>query len=170
VHGANRLGGNALADTQVFGKRAGESAGKAPARSGRIGEGAIDERLKMLDAFFEGAISPDEVRKNLKLTMWNRAGIFRNDSDLRTALTHVQQLADKRLRAVSTANLLECCTVRNMCTTASLIVRCALLRPENRGAHVRLEAGVATRPTTSPFSHTYVSLTREGIELREGAA
>ena len=29
VHGANRLGGNALAETQVFGKRAGEAAGKA---------------------------------------------------------------------------------------------------------------------------------------------
>ncbi len=33
VHGANRLGGNALAETQVFGKRAGEGAGKAAAHA-----------------------------------------------------------------------------------------------------------------------------------------
>ncbi|HOI13709.1 MAG TPA: fumarate reductase subunit A [Methanoculleus sp.] len=170
VHGANRLGGNALADTQVFGKRAGEFAGKSPARSGRIDESAIDEKLRMLDGFFEGAINPADVRKDLKLTMWSQAGIFRSAPDLRTALGHVRRLADTRLCAASTANLLDCCTVRNMCTTASLIVRCALFRPENRGAHVRLDAEIVTDPATSPFSHTYISLTREGIERREVAA
>jgi fumarate reductase (CoM/CoB) subunit A len=167
VHGANRLGGNALADTQVFGKRAGEFAGKAPEHSGRIDPARVDAELRMLDAFFEGSVSPAEVRKDLKLTMWNQAGIFRSAPDLRTALGHIRRLADRRLLAASTANLLDCCTVRNMCTTASLIVRCALLRPENRGAHVRRDADVVTDPATSPFGHTYVSLAREGIECRE---
>lgn len=168
VHGANRLGGNALADTQVFGKRAGEFAGKAPERSGRVDTAPVDEVLRMLDDFFEGAASPVAVRKDLKLTMWNQAGIFRNSPDLRTALGHVRRLADQRLFAASTANLTECCTVRNMCTTASLIIRCALLRPENRGAHVRKDAETGTwEPAKSPFGHTYVSLSREGIERRE---
>ncbi|MFA7563173.1 MAG: fumarate reductase (CoM/CoB) subunit TfrA [Methanoculleus sp.] len=170
VHGANRLGGNALAETQVFGKRAGEFAGKVPARSGRVDEGAIDEKIKVLDDFFEGSVNPADLRKDLKLTMWDQAGIFRNAADLRTALGHIKRLADKRLCAASTANLLECCTARNMCTTASLIVRCALLRPENRGAHVRLDATVTAEPGKSPFGHTYVSLAREGIEQREGTA
>jgi fumarate reductase (CoM/CoB) subunit A len=49
----------------------------------------------------------------------------------------------------------------------NLIVRCALLRPENRGAHVRQDADVTTDPAVSPFCHTYVSLSREGIERRE---
>ncbi len=169
VHGANRLGGNALAETQVFGKRAGESAGKAPARGGRVDQTRVDGVLRMLDGFFEGAASPAAVRKDLKLTMWNQAGIFRTAPDLRTALGHIRRLADQRLCAASTANLLECCTVRNMCTTASLIVRCALLRPENRGAHVRRDATVITEPAMSPFCHTYVSLAREGIERREVA-
>ena len=170
VHGANRLGGNALAETQVFGKRAGEFAGKVPARSGRVDKGAIDEKIKVLDDFFEGSVNPADLRKDLKLTMWDQAGIFRNAADLRTALGHIKRLADKRLCAASTANLLECCTARNMCTTASLIVRCALLRPENRGAHVRLDATVTAEPGKSPFGHTYVSLAREGIEQREGTA
>jgi fumarate reductase (CoM/CoB) subunit A len=87
--------------------------------------------------------------------------------DLATALTHVRRLADRRLFAASTANIPECCTVRNMCTTASLIVRCALLRPENRGAHVRRDPETTTwDPEKSPFGHTYVSLVREGIEQR----
>ncbi len=171
VHGANRLGGNALADTQVFGKRAGEFAGKSPERKGRIDEAWVEEELRMLDDFFEGAISPAAVRKDLKLTMWNQAGIFRNSLDLATALTNVRRLADRRLFAASTANIPECCTVRNMCTTASLIVRCALLRPENRGAHVRRDPETATwDPAESPFGHTYVSLAREGIEQREVTA
>ena len=170
VHGANRLGGNALADTQVFGKRAGEFAGKSPARSGRVDSAGIDEVLRMLDGYFEGAVNPADVKKDLKLTMWNQAGIFRNAANLKTALGHIRRLADQRLCAASTANLLDCCTVRNMCTTASLIVRCALLRPENRGAHVRRDAEVATEPAKSPFGHTYISLTREGIERREVAA
>ncbi len=167
VHGANRLGGNALADTQVFGKRAGEFAGKTQEQSGRVDPARVDGVLRMLDAFFEGAVSPADVKKDLKLTMWNQAGIFRSAPDLRTALGHIRRLADRRLFAASAANLLDCCTVRNMCTTASLIVRCALLRPENRGAHVRRDAEVATDPATSPFGHTYVSLAREGIERRE---
>ncbi len=167
VHGANRLGGNALADTQVFGKRAGEFAGKSPERSGQVDEAWIEAELRMLDDFFEGAISPAMVRKDLKLTMWNQAGIFRNSPDLATALTSVRRLADRRLFAASTANIPECCTVRNMCITASLIVRCALLRPENRGAHVKNDIDIVTwEPGKSPFGHTYVSLTREGIEGR----
>ncbi len=171
VHGANRLGGNALADTQVFGKRAGEFAGKSPERRGRVDEDWIKAELRMLDDFFEGAISPAAVKKDLKLTMWNQAGIFRNSPDLATALTSVRRLADRRLFAASTANIPECCTVRNMCTTASLIVRCALLRPENRGAHVKNDIDVVTwEPGKSPYGHTYVSLEREGIEEREVAA
>ena len=170
VHGANRLGGNALAETQVFGKRAGESAGGAPVRSGQVDQARVDEALRMLDEFFAGDASPAAVQKDLKLTMWNKAGIFRTAPDLTAALGDIRGLAGRRLRAASTANLLECCTVRNMCTTASLIVRSALLRPENRGAHVRRDATVATEPATSPFSHTCISLAGEGIERREVAS
>ena len=45
VHGANRLGGNALADTQVFGKRAGEAAGKAGKRRKNIDREQVGTQL-----------------------------------------------------------------------------------------------------------------------------
>ena len=45
VHGANRLGGNALADTQVFGKRAGEAAGKAGKRRKNIDRDQVGTQL-----------------------------------------------------------------------------------------------------------------------------
>lgn len=170
VHGANRLGGNALADTQVFGKRAGEFAGKSPERSGKIDEAWIEKELQTLDDLFEGVMSPAEVSKDLKLTMWSQAGIFRSPPDLSTALMHIKRLTDRRLFAASTANIPECYSVRNMCITASLIVKCALHRPESRGAHLRRDVeveGTTKDPAKSPFGHTYVSLKREGIETRK---
>ena len=163
VHGANRLGGNALADTQVFGKRAGEFAGKSPGRKGRIDEAWVEGELRLLDDFFEGVMSPAAVRKDLKLTMWNQAGIFRNSMDLATALTHVRRLADRRLFAASTANIPECCTVRNMYHGISdHQVRPPPTREPGRINGIETTTGIG-KVTVQP---TYVSLVREGIEQR----
>ncbi len=166
VHGANRLGGNALADTQVFGKRAGESAGRAPARERRIDPAQVEAQHRRLDAFFAGEANPAAVRRELRIVMWTHAGIFRNAADLSAALAAAERLAHTPLRAAGPGNLLECCTVQNMCTLSALIVRGALLRRENRGAHVRTDVETAWTPETSPFGHTYLSLSREGIEQR----
>jgi fumarate reductase (CoM/CoB) subunit A len=164
VHGANRLGGNALADTQVFGKRAGESAGRSKKRVKKTDAGQIDAQQKRLMKFFDGTVSPASVAKELQLAMWKGAGIFRNATDLQAALATCVRLSSSDLKAVSARNLPECCTVQNMCLTASLICKSALLRPESRGAHVRTDISQSHDATTSPFSHTYISPVREGIE------
>src|SRR5512136_1466143 len=51
VHGANRLGGNALAETQVFGKRAGEYAGKSEKRMIKADREQVKRELDRLDRF-----------------------------------------------------------------------------------------------------------------------
>jgi len=167
VHGANRLGGNALADTQVFGKRAGEFAGKTKKRDIRIEPQQIAAEQQRLDAFLSGEASPAVVRRKLKLSMWQHAGIFRNAADLEQAVVDIDALSRENLKAATPANLVECCTVGNMCTTASLVVRSALMRRENRGAHVRTDVKTAWEPQNSPYGHTYISLARAGIEVRE---
>ncbi|KUG20111.1 succinate dehydrogenase flavoprotein subunit [hydrocarbon metagenome] len=164
VHGANRLGGNALADTQVFGKRAGESAGRSEARAIRIDPGQIEAERRLLDGFLEGEVNPAVVRRELRLAMWQHAGIFRDARGLAAAQEAVERLSQERLRAASPRNLVECCTFRNMCVTASLIARCALLRRENRGAHVRTDVSVPWAPADSPCGHTFISTARAGIE------
>ena len=164
VHGANRLGGNALADTQVFGKRAGESAGRSEKRIKKINALQIDARQKRLMKFFDGTVSPASVEMELRQAMWKGAGIFRNATDLRAALATCIRLSSSDLKAASARNLAECCTVQNMCLTASLICKSALLRPESRGAHVRTDIRQSHEAKTSPFSHTYISPVREGIE------
>ncbi|MEN6342293.1 MAG: fumarate reductase (CoM/CoB) subunit TfrA [Methanospirillum sp.] len=167
VHGANRLGGNALAETQVFGRRAGLSAGTSPERTKAVTP-AIERQLGALrqrfDEYLDGEEPPASVVRRLKRTMWEGAGIFRTGDGLSKALADIQVLRNERLGAISERNLLECCTAANMVLLGSLICRAALLRPECRGAHMRRDATCSLPPDQSPYSHTYLSLTSEGIE------
>ena len=164
VHGANRLGGNALADTQVFGKRAGEFAGKAEKRMKNLNEVQVKQKQDFLDAFLTGSENPSLIRTQLQLAMWLGAGIFRNATDLDKTLETINTLSHANIRAESHRNLAECCIVRNMCLTASLICRSALIRQESRGAHVRTDVKQTHDPQHSPFGHTFLSQSHEGIE------
>jgi fumarate reductase (CoM/CoB) subunit A len=164
VHGANRLGGNALADTQVFGRRAGEAAGRSERRIKKIDGHQIEKLQARLSGFKGGSVNPAGVAKELQQAMWKGAGIFRNAADLRSTLAQCMHLSRSNLKAVSPVNFPECCTVQNMCLTASLICKSALLRTESRGAHVRTDIPQSHDAKASPFSHTYISLVREGIE------
>jgi fumarate reductase (CoM/CoB) subunit A len=164
VHGANRLGGNALADTQVFGKRAGEAAGRSKKRVKKTDGRQIDAQRERLVRFLDGDVNPASIARELQLAMWKGAGIFRTASGLQETLATCIHLSSSDIKAVSPRNFAECCTVQNMCLTASLICKSALLRPESRGAHVRTDITQSHDARTSPFSHTYISQVRGGIE------
>jgi len=165
VHGANRLGGNALADTQVFGKRAGEAAGKGKERKKVADPGQIEDLQKKLDGFFCGELHPSSVIRSLRIAMWEGAGIFRNGPDLEKTLGIISHLQTLSLKAVTPANLADCCIADTMLTTATLVVKGALLRKESRGAHLRRDIIQTWDGQNSPYGHTYQSLSREGIEM-----
>jgi len=170
VHGANRLGGNALAETQVFGRRAGQAAGKAEKREKTIDLMQVEQQQDRLEAFLEGEENPARVRVQLQKAMWKGAGIFRTAPDLQNTLKTIVRLSSVKVKAGSTQNLAECCVLQNMCLTASLICRSALIREESRGAHVRRDVQQPYDAQHSPFGHTYLSQFREGIEHREVGA
>ncbi|WP_321506170.1 fumarate reductase (CoM/CoB) subunit TfrA [uncultured Methanoregula sp.] len=170
VHGANRLGGNALAETQVFGKRAGEAAGNERKQQKRIDTAQVKRQQDRLDRFMAGTKSPSRVRMMLQQAMWEGAGIFRNAADLNRTLAAAGVLADKPLKAGTRRNLAECCIVENMCLTSSLICRSALVREESRGAHVRKDIPQTHDAAHSPFCHTFISKKGQGIEQKGGAA
>jgi fumarate reductase (CoM/CoB) subunit A len=167
VHGANRLGGNSLAETQVFGKRAGEAAGRAPSRGIRIDTRHLERYRRMMDDFRAGGVNPVMVTRKLQEAMWNGAGIARNARDLETILVDIEKLAKKKLLAQTPENLAECFTVQNMCLVASLVVRSALLRGESRGAHLRTDILQSWDAANSPYGHSYISVNRAGIEERK---
>lgn len=145
IHGANRLGGNALADTQVFGKRAGISASKAAKSSDfEINNEEIKNEIDRIDKLFKkGSILPFEIKKELQNLMWDKVAIIRNEKDLKEALSHIKTLKEK-LNDMDVNNethynkgLQEALEVINMVEIAELTVKSALIRKESRGAHFR---------------------------------
>ena len=80
VHGANRLGGNALADTQVFGRRAGESAAQNALNTESTFnmEQAIVKKIEFNLYLIDGDYYPFEIKKELEEVMWKHVAIIRN--------------------------------------------------------------------------------------------
>jgi fumarate reductase (CoM/CoB) subunit A len=145
IHGANRLGGNALADTQVFGKRAGESAAKN-ALSSKLEDNEDqvnfeEERIKNI--IKDGNIYPHQIKKELMETMWADVAIIRNEEGLKSALNKIEQLKIKSMDmkvpegSGYNKNLLDALEIENMLTVASLVTQSALVRRESRGSHYR---------------------------------
>lgn len=166
LHGANRLGGNALAETQVFGTRAGASAGTTVEREIKTPDDQVASAVSMLEGFISGDILPDKVKGEVQRIMWNGAGIFRNKAALEETRAALDVLARKRLKAVDPSGFIDCCTTRNMIDTARLIVTAALLREESRGAHVRTDVTQDWDNQTSPFGHSILTRTGATIERR----
>lgn len=145
VHGANRLGGNALADTQVFGKIAGESASKA-AKETELktnDEMVQDEASRIEGLIKDGSIKPQEFKNRIKNLMWEKVAIVRDEKTLNEALRELQEMqnelndlnvSDKKQYNSELVTALE---VINMVEICILTVKSAILRRESRGAHFR---------------------------------
>jgi fumarate reductase (CoM/CoB) subunit A len=157
IHGANRLGGNALADTQVFGAIAGRSAEKFAEESQfnlkDIKEYAdklimdIKEELasKMDNGNNENENENDnnynvfELINSLKGIMWDYVSIVRNEEGLKKALLEIDDLKNKaeNVKINGIVEIQKYLELKNMITVAEIIVKCALERKESRGAHYR---------------------------------
>ncbi len=146
VHGANRLGGNSLAETQVFGAIAGEYAAREAKKHsyGDINYEALDREHDRIYRFEEGeGILPYELKARLQDTMWQKVGIIRTEESLKEALTEIEKIrqevssikVEKGLRY--NLELLAAVDLENMLLVAEIITRAALLRKESRGAHFR---------------------------------
>ncbi len=143
VNGANRLGGNALAETFVFGKIAGQMAAQRARVEKKAPEGrkeAVQEvdRLRAM-ASLDGGEEVKEMRGLLKTTLWNKAGIIRNEEGLQAALGEITDLKArfKKISLNRDQDLSEALKLENMLKVSDMVVQSALLRTESRGAHYR---------------------------------
>lgn len=145
VHGANRLGGNALADTQVFGKIAGEYSCEAARNSDfeTNPEMVENEAARIKSLMKEGEIKPSEIKENIKKLMWEKVSIIRNEKDLNEALRELLEMKkelskmDIPSKTQYNSELVNGLEVINMIEIAILSVKAAILRRESRGAHFR---------------------------------
>jgi succinate dehydrogenase/fumarate reductase flavoprotein subunit len=147
VHGANRLGGNGVAESTVYGARVGDAVA-GWVREADLIEPSPDQIAaaqvtaeKSLQ--HKGGESPWTLRDELGKVTWERVGIVRHADKLTRALAEIATL-EERAGQVSVAggrqfNLTwqQALDMRNMLTASALIARSALLRQDSRGAHYR---------------------------------
>ena len=146
VHGANRLGGNSLAETVVFGKILGEHLAQTldDLQPVPLDEGTAREHFAALDALASntGGDEPEELIDELRDLVWDHAGIVRTGDGLQEG---IEKLRDLEARAgnltfpdASPSRRLEhVLNLRAMLTAAEAVMRGALAREESRGAHHR---------------------------------
>ncbi|WP_432821290.1 FAD-binding protein [Trichloromonas sp.] len=132
VHGANRLGGNALLEAVVFGRLAGQSAaaGTVPRSNAPV-----------LPHPVSGSLCPAELlvalRRELRELLWQCAGVVRSGDSLQAGLKRWQQVATSYGHYAGSSDVQLWAETGHMLTASRLILLAALERMESRGAHCR---------------------------------
>ena len=150
VHGANRLGGNSIAEGQVFGRRAGIAAAKfsKKIKYSIPPKQQIEKERSRIFSFItrKTGIAPHVIEDELKQVMWDKVGIFRDEKKLLEAKKEIARLKLEAKKMKTRTSLKErnrdlqdCLEIENMLTTAESVVDAAILRKESRGAHSRLD-------------------------------
>jgi succinate dehydrogenase/fumarate reductase flavoprotein subunit len=152
VHGANRLSGNALTETQVFGVRAAqqacEYADKAAQASMDYEEMVLSEHRRVRDwkAAKPNGLRPIVLKEELQGVMDRYVGLERDQAGLQQALAAVRTLRGERVPALAVAagrrfcyEVQEAYEVRGMLDLAELVILSALERKETRGHHYRTD-------------------------------
>ena len=166
VHGANRLGGNGVANSTVFGGIAGDVMPEFVSRNPYWR--APDE--DMLEAEVARALSPfdkrpgdlNRLRERLLDTMWDNVGVIRDRYGLENGLTKLDAI-EAELLATGVAgerafNLAwhDWLNLRSLVETSKAIARAALKRENSRGAHYR-----ADFPDSGSLASSRVTVVRQ---------
>jgi succinate dehydrogenase / fumarate reductase flavoprotein subunit len=169
VHGANRLGGNSLVETLVFGRRAGAAAAAySQARETRVRAGAaVAAANEDLDGLIgEGDELARPLQRALRDAMWECCGVVRDEGRLRRGLDRVAELRaalphlDVRPDAEGYQDLAHALDLRGSLLAAEATLRGALERRESRGAHQRSD-----HPALDAALRVNVTIERRGDEL-----
>lgn len=176
IHGANRLGGNSLADVVVFGKYAGIGASNAAKQlSFSKGDKVVAKVAQWQEKFTKVAKkstgrSVAEIRDDLAITMWNKVGVFRTEEQMQEALETINKLLAEYEKCSagddSTAynqafiNYIE---LGSMLIIAKTVIIGAVSRKESRGSHKRLD--YQKRDDEKFLCHSIITKKDDKLEL-----
>ncbi len=155
VHGANRLGGNSLAETVAFGVVAGERIAERTDGPGSLPDsvvgGVAEPHLRDLSelAGCNGDHDVMDVFTAIQDVLWDHAGILRDEASMRAGLDALDDLrhkaTDMSVGPVTSRSFEFAVDVGFMLTAAEAVLRGGLERTESRGAHYRTD-----NPETDP--------------------
>ncbi|MFQ5858127.1 MAG: succinate dehydrogenase flavoprotein subunit [Anaerolineae bacterium] len=175
VHGANRLGTNALNDLVVFGRRAGRHIAQYVKTVDFIPlpENPHEEAVAQLEHLRanEGGERMAEIREALQEVMMEDVGVFRTEEGMSTALETVRELKERYCHARIddkgkrfNTDLLEAWELGNLLDLAEVTAVCATNRTESRGAHARED--YPKRDDENWLKHTLAYRTEDGIDIK----
>jgi succinate dehydrogenase / fumarate reductase flavoprotein subunit len=176
VHGANRLGGNSLLETVVFGRRAGTRAAEYATRlqPRAVSDRELKEQEGRISTLLnnQGSERAWQVRDDLGQTMSQNLGIFRTKSSMAAAHDQVRALKVRAKEVVLhdrgrtfNTDLIQALELECLLEIAETIIAGALARQESRGAHYR--ADFSQRDDQRWLKHTLVYRTPDGPTLRD---
>ncbi len=180
VHGANRLGGNSLLETSVFGRAIGRKLlekGLPQKPSLIIRENVENELLQKIENLFNKwennkGKRPVEISDIMGETMNKNVGVFRKQDLLEKAYEDLKKIQKEFLNVhVATTDrkfnygLIRTLELRNMLDIAEVTAYAALLRKESRGAHYRWD--YPKRDDENFLWHSLVYRTKDGLELKK---
>jgi succinate dehydrogenase/fumarate reductase flavoprotein subunit len=155
VHGANRLGGNGVAESTVFGGLAGDVmadfvVGRPAPLEHRAGD-VVEQLTAPLERRGGDLYA---LQRELRQVMWERAGLVRDGDGLRAAAETAGRIAEDLARvgvpggAAFNLAWQDWINLTNQAAVARLIIASALARTESRGAHYRNDFPA---PSTAPL-------------------
>ncbi|OGL39552.1 MAG: fumarate reductase (quinol) flavoprotein subunit [Candidatus Schekmanbacteria bacterium RIFCSPHIGHO2_02_FULL_38_11] len=148
VHGANRLGGNSLLETVVFGRRVGRNLEKfvSSAEFSKISENILKDEEKRIKKLVDrkGKESSSAIRKELSEILTFKVGVFRVGNEIEQALKEIKKLQERAKKVfiqdkgtVYNTQLTSVIEMEFLLTISEIIALGALNRKESRGAHYR---------------------------------
>ena len=150
VHGGNRLGGNSLLDTVVFGRRSGNAAVNyarsldwAPLDENRARTG-LETGIRDIFARPSGGLRSAQLRREMGTSMNDGIAVFRNEEGMQQTLKTVRDIKERQSQVtvqnrgrVFNTDLLSVLELSFMLDVAEAIGMGAVTRKESRGAHAR---------------------------------
>ena len=173
AHGANRLGGNGVANSTVFGGIAGDSMAAFIAQDGVLrdpDQAVINQAIARCEKPFSiKSGNCHELREKLSNTMWDKVGILRNEDDLKEATeilksyqTELEEIGvpnkDRRFNLTWHDRL----NMDSLISMSKVIAMASIAREDSRGAHFREDF-----PETGDLHNTnYTLIHKDGEELK----
>lgn len=167
AHGSNRLGGNGVANSTVFGGIAGDVMGADIRRMGALRDPdetvLAAEVARACHPFSRTAAPIQPLRHKLQEAMWEDVGVMRTGAGLQRGQKRIAEIRDELMQTgVDPANLAFNLTWHDWLNLASLvevsevIARAGELRENSRGAHFREDF-----PESGDLETSYFTLARK---------